>query len=223
MIEGCKGEKKDPPKKVGVKINFGKGKKGASSKGASKKESPKTVEKTPDTIDSLDIKGYSDDEEGDVEVSAAEKTAEGLEFYRRQSQQLKEKADTIERQFSLNKSVAEDKIPELLKRKTSLQQNLENQMGSVQKIRNIKLQQWEVPQDVVTGKDEDGQEFELRIPQTKQEEFAKLEKYRQESFEQLYELEKPYEGRPSARSEAAAKKAKLLSMGLKQEDEETKE
>lgn len=54
------------------------------------------------------------------------------------SQQMEKKAGNIERHFSLNKGVADEKIPELLKRKTSLQQNLENTLGSVQKIRNAK-------------------------------------------------------------------------------------
>ena len=44
---------------------------------------------------------------------------------------MEDLANRVERKFSLAKQVTEDKISELLKRKTSMQMNLESEIGGL--------------------------------------------------------------------------------------------
>ena len=44
---------------------------------------------------------------------------------------MEDLANRVERKFSLTKQVSEEKIPELLKRKSSLQMNLESEIGGL--------------------------------------------------------------------------------------------
>ena len=75
----------------------------------------------------------SDDDKNpcDLDVETAITMAENIEFYRKQSEQMEDLANRVERKFSLAKQVTEDKIPELLKRKTSMQMNLESEIGGL--------------------------------------------------------------------------------------------
>ena len=65
----------------------------------------------------------------DVETAIA--MVENLEFYRKKSVEMEDLANRVERKFSLTKQVSEEKIPELLKRKSSLQMNLESEIGGL--------------------------------------------------------------------------------------------
>jgi hypothetical protein len=65
----------------------------------------------------------------DVETAIA--MVENLEFYRKKSAEMEDLANRVERKFSLTKHVSEEKIPELLKRKSSLQMNLESEIGGL--------------------------------------------------------------------------------------------
>jgi hypothetical protein len=64
---------------------------------------------------------------------------------------MQEVANKIERGFSLNKAVQEEKIPELLKRKTSMQKTLESDIGSMQKINALKMEEWDRPVERISG------------------------------------------------------------------------
>ena len=122
-----------------------------------------------------------------------------------------EAANKVERSFSLNKACQEEKIPELLKRKTSLQQTLQVEMGGVNKIREHKQNEWERPQEMVEGKTEEGENFTISAPaKPTDREAQSMEDFRKQSFHELYELERPYEGRP-------------LPKGKGEEEEESKE
>lgn len=67
------------------------------------KTSPGSKKETvTDDIANLKVDGYSD-EEDDETIKTAEHVTDGLEFYRRASQQMQDVADKVERGFSLNK------------------------------------------------------------------------------------------------------------------------
>lgn len=115
---------------------------------------------------------------------------------------MQDVADKIERSFSLNKTVNEEKIPELIKRKTSLQGALQAELGGIQKIREVKEQEWDRPQELFTGKTDDGESYEIKKPAApKDRDAKKMEEFRQHSFNELYELEIPYESKPRRREE----------------------
>lgn len=86
----------------------------------------------------------------------------------------------------------------MLKRKTSLQQNLEAELGGIQKVREAKYTESELEQ--TTGQTEDGQQFAISQPAEPKDGAGKrMALFRKESFNELYELEKPYEGRPKSK------------------------
>jgi hypothetical protein len=123
-----------------------------------------------------------------------------MEFFRKQSQQMQDVADSIERRLSLNKQVSEEKVPELLKRKTSLQETLVVDLGGIQKIREVKNKEWKRAQQLQAGTTDSGVAFEIRSPAPPTDKDAqKMEEFRSSSFKELYELEVPYESRPRRR------------------------
>ena len=75
----------------------------------------------------------SDDDKNpcDLDVKTAIAMVENIEFYRKKSTEMEDLANRVERKFSLTKQVSEEKIPELLKRKSSLQMNLESEIGGL--------------------------------------------------------------------------------------------
>jgi hypothetical protein len=163
VIEGCKGETKKEPAKMGLKINIAK-------KKEPKKPVEKTVAKPKDQVSNdleklnIDIEDSSDEDALEADLLAQKQMDEKVEFYRKQSSQMMEVANKIERGFSLNKAVTEQKIPELLKRKTSLQQSLQVDVGSALKIKTMKDAEWDRPHDKKSGKTEEGEEFEISTP-----------------------------------------------------------
>jgi hypothetical protein len=132
VIEGSRAGKKPKSEKMGIHIDFGKKTKrpGFSHSATSPKNSQQTQasphKQTEDVekLANLKVEGYSDDENEDEldEVEIVKK----LEFYHKKSIQMEQIADKVERSFSLTKSATEDKIPELIKRKSSLKQELDN-------------------------------------------------------------------------------------------------
>jgi hypothetical protein len=201
IIEASKGDaKKEAPKKIGININFKKGgDKGSKTSDTAVGQQVVDQAKVNEKLAALTVEGYSDDE--DEKIDEKTQVSTNVEFYRKQSETLKAAADKIERAFSLNKAVQEDKIPELMKRKTSMQQNLEFEMGGIQKIREAKEQEWDRPQDIVKGQTEEGDFFEITSPAVPRDAGQKkLAVFRQNSFNELYELEIPYEGRPKSKA-----------------------
>lgn len=121
--------------------------------------------------------------------------AQNIEFYRKQSAQLDNMATKIERNLSTNR--ADEKKPELLKRKSSLQQNLECQLGGAHMLRQAILQEQSQENEKVLVELESGGTIELSSPKLPQYESVKqLALFREASFQELYALEKPYENRP---------------------------
>lgn len=132
-------------------------------------------------------------------------------------------ANRVERRFSLSKQVTEEKIPELLKRKTSLQQTLETEVGGLQKLREARISERDVAQDTQLVKLESGESVELSSPDIKENEGArKLALFREQSYQELYELEKPFEGKPKTQADAFRLKPKQLTTE-EVEDEERKD
>jgi hypothetical protein len=131
-------------------------------------------------------------------------------------------ADKIERNLSLNKAVQEEKIPELLKIKTSMQQSLEQEIGGLGKIREYKQQEWDRPQITHKVQTESGEEIDILSPAVPADSVAqKMELFRARSFAELYELEKPYEGKPKSR--AGSTKVPALTKNISQPEEESKD
>lgn len=162
VIEASRGEiKKEEPKKIGIAVKI-RGKGGDKSASGEQKNSPAKQEQAAinEKLQALAIDGYSDDEDDGPQGNIAS----SVDFYRKQSETLKAAADKIERGFSLNKAVQDEKIPELMKRKTSMQANLEFEMGGIQKIREAKEKEWDRPQETIKGKTDDGEFFEITSP-----------------------------------------------------------
>jgi hypothetical protein len=166
VIEASRGDAKKEAKKIGISINV-KGKKvpkDPATSGAAKQE--QNIAQVTQKLEAIEIEGYSDDED----EKADEHISTSVDFYRKQSEALNAAADKLERGFSLSKAVQEEKIPELMKRKTSMQQNLEYEMGGIQKIREAKQQEWERPMETLKVQTEEGEYFELTSPAMPKEE-----------------------------------------------------
>lgn len=140
VIEASK-QRVETQKKPQLNIKFGKVK---SEVNKNQEQSVTQLAKTnselaKNQLANLDLGDSDDDEDDQVNVDTATAMAENLDFYRKQSAQMENLANRVEKQFSLSKQVTEEKIPELLKRKTSMQMNLESDIGGVQKVREAKM------------------------------------------------------------------------------------
>ncbi len=140
VIEASK-QRVETQKKPKLNIKFGKVK---SEVNKNQEQSVTQLAKTnselaKNQLANLDLGDSDDDEDDQVNVDTATAMAENLDFYRKQSAQMENLANRVEKQFSLSKQVTEEKIPELLKRKTSMQMNLESDIGGVQKVREAKM------------------------------------------------------------------------------------